>query len=614
MPSPLDEKAAQLPTTSGCYLFKDGRGRVIYVGKAINLRARVRQYLSFSDERVMVPHLVAAARDVEVVVTHTEKEALLLENTLIKKHKPRFNTELRDDKNFLHLRLDPREPWPWYRLVRNIKDDGARYFGPYASASKARATLAFVQKSFPLRTCTDAVLRSRTRPCLLAQMGRCTAPCVDAIAREAYMEDVESSMLFLEGRNRPLIRRLQKRMQEAAEELEFERAARFRDLIASVEMTIERQQVVDARLEDRDVWGLFREGARGAIAVIPVREGMMGQPRTTVLDGLVGSDAEELSSLINRAYREGTPLPPEILVPTELSDAEALEEVLSERLGKKVRLRVPKRGGKTRLVALAVENARVGYLAEHDEEARRQAALEALAEVIGLPLPPHRMECFDNSHLGGVNPVAAMAVFLDGEPARKEYRRYKVKTAQGNDDYAMMREIIERRFRRAIEEGNRPDLLVIDGGKGQLGVARAVLADLGLDDQPVIGIAKPRTERKRGDRETPDKLVLPNAKDPITLRADHPGLRLVQYLRDETHRHAVRYQRQVRQRASLTSVLEHIPGVGPARKKALLRTLGSAAAVADADVETLAAVPGVGPALAQVIYDTFRPDLDADLG
>lgn len=609
MASTLQEKVAELPTTSGCYLFKDRRSRVIYVGKAINLRARVRQYLSLSDERIMVPHLVAAAKDVEVVVTHTEKEALLLENTLIKKHKPRFNTELRDDKNFLHLRIDPRKPWPWYRLVRNIRDDGARYFGPYAQASRARATLAFVQKSFPLRTCTDAVLNSRSRPCLLHQMGRCTAPCVDLVSKAAYDQDVEASMLFLEGKNRPLIKRLTVRMHEAAEALEFEQAARYRDLIDSVEATIERQQVVDARLGDRDIWGLHREGARGAVAVIPVREGVMGQPVSSVLQGLIGEDGEVLSSLVNRMYREGAPLPAEILLPTELADAEALQEVLSERLGKKVRLRVPKRGGKTKLIALAERNAEVAYNAEHDEEARRAAALEALGEAVGLALPPHRMECFDNSHLGGKNPVAAMAVFLDGKPARKEYRRYKIKTAQGDDDYAMMREVLERRFRRAIEEGNRPDLLVIDGGKGQLGVAMAVLADLGLEDQPVVGLAKPRTERKRGDRVTPDKLVLPNIKDPIVLRADHPGLRLVQHLRDETHRHAVRYQRQVRQRASLTSVLEEIPGVGPARRKALLRTLGSAAAVADADEATLAAVPGVGPALAAVIYETFRPDL-----
>ncbi|MCO4745322.1 MAG: excinuclease ABC subunit UvrC [Proteobacteria bacterium] len=605
----LQAKVAGLPTSSGCYLFKDARGRVIYVGKAINLRARVRQYLSYQDERIMVPHLVASARDVDVVVTHTEKEALLLENSLIKKHKPRFNTELRDDKNFLHLRIDPREAWPWYRLVRNIRSDGARYFGPYTSASRARATLAFLQRSFPLRTCTDAVLKSRRRACLLHQMGRCTAPCIDAVEREAYIEDVEASMLFLEGRNRPLVKRLERRMRASAEELDFEAAARFRDLIASVKATIEQQQVVDARQADRDVWGLFREGARGALAIVPIREGVMGQPRATVLEGLIGSDAEVLSSLINRSYRADVPSPPEVLLPVELPDRGALEEVLTERLGKRVHLRVPQRGGKTRMVALAVENARVAFLQEHDESARRAAALESLAEVVGLALPPHRMECFDNSHLGGTNPVAAMVVFLDGEPARKEYRRYRVKTAPGDDDYAMMREILERRFRRAIEEGNRPDLLVVDGGKGQLAVARAVLMDLGLDDQAVIGIAKPRTERRRGDRSTPDKIVLPNAKDPIVLRSHHPGLRMLQHLRDETHRQAVRYQRKVRQRASLTSVLEEIPGVGAARKKALLRTLGSAAAVADADVETLAAVPGVGPRLAEVIHAAFRPDL-----
>ncbi len=602
----LSDRVAELPTTAGVYLFKDRRGKVIYVGKAVNLRARVRQYLSGTDERMMVPFLVRAAADVEVVVTDTEKEALLLENTLIKKHRPRFNVKLRDDSNFLHLRIDPRKPWPRYDLVRRIQSDGARYFGPYHSASKARHTLAFLQRVFPLRTCTDAVLGSRRRPCLLHQMGRCSAPCVDLVEERDYAELVEGSMALLEGRARPVVDHLKRRMAAAAEALEFEKAARLRDLMYSVESSIERQKVVDTDLGDRDVWGVFREGRQGAVAVVPVREGVMTEPRASLFE--VGDDDDELlSSLLNTAYAGDSIIPAEILVPVLPVDHEVLEEVLSERRGKKVRVRMPQRGDKVRLVALAVENARVRYLRETDAEERHAKAMEELAEALELPAPPERIECFDNSNLQGTNPVAAMAVFLDGRPARAEYRRYRVKTVVGSDDYATMREILDRRFRRGLNEGVLPDLLVVDGGKGQLAVAVAVLQDLGLHEQPVVGIAKPRTEQRKGDRHATDKIFLPHRKDPLRLGRGHPALRILQHIRDEVHDAAVRYHRQVRSKEAVTSVLEEIPGVGPARRTALLAHLGSAEAVLDATTEQLAAVPGIGPALAEQIFGVLHP-------
>jgi len=606
--TPLEQKAAALPTRPGVYLFRDRRGKVLYVGKAVNLRARVRQYLAGQDERFMVPFLVRRAHDVEVVVVDSEKEALLLENTLIKEHRPRFNVKLRDDSNFLHLRIDSREPWPRYTLVRHLGDDGARYFGPYHSASSARQTLAFLHRAFPLRTCSDQVLKSRRRPCLLYQMGRCAAPCVDLVDRDAYGDLVEESVLLLEGRRKPLLRRLRERMHRAAEVEAFEEAARLRDLIASVERTLEHQKVVDPRLRDRDVWGLYREGSRGVLSILPVREGMMGAPRAVALSGLVGEDAEVLSSLLNSAYPGGANIPPEILLPELPRDSAALAEVLSERRGRRVVLHAPARGDKARLLSLAMDNARVRFLQQDDEVTRGERALAALAEVLELPAPPRRMECFDNSNLRGAQPVAAMAVFLDGRPERSEYRRYQVKTASGDDDYAMMREILERRMARALKEENRPDLLVVDGGKGQLGVALAVLEDLGLHDQAVIGIAKPRTEHARGARHATDKIVLPHRKDPLRLRKDHPALRVLQHLRDEAHRHAVRYHRKRRSKETLTSVLEAIPGVGPARRRALLAHLGSAKAVTEADVEALSSVPGIGPVLARTIHEVLHPD------
>lgn len=602
----LSARAAELPTTSGVYLFRDGRGRVLYVGKAVNLRARVRQYLQGHDDRMMVPFLVHHAQDVECVVTTTEKEALLLENTLIKKHRPRYNAKLRDDSNFLHLRLDLRKDWPMYELVRRIRDDGARYFGPYASASRARQTLAFLQRAFPLRTCSDQVLRSRRRPCLLHQMGRCVAPCVDAVDRDTYRELAESSTSLLDGKRLPAIRHLEGRMRAAADELAFEEAARLRDLVFSIRRSVERQAVIDTKLADRDVWGLHREGSRGAVAIVPVREGVMGEPRGEVLPVLPDEDAELLSTLLNTTYVPGVLVPPEIVVPVLPTGAEALAEVLSERRGRKVALHVPVRGAKVKLLKLAVDNARVRYLKDTDEEARHERAMEDLARALELPEPPRRIECFDNSNLQGTDPVAAMAVFVDGRPARREYRRYRIKTVVGADDYATMREIVERRMKRAQKEDLWPDLLVVDGGKGQLGVALAVLEDLGLHHQAVCGIAKARTERRRGDRDATDKIVLPHRKDPLRLGKGHPALRILQHIRDEAHGHAIRYHRQRRRRGTLLSVLEGIDGVGPSRRKALLRGLGSAEAVASASVDELCAVPGIGPALAKVIHDALR--------
>ena len=601
----LEAIVAQLPTQPGCYLFKDAKGTVLYVGKAASLRARVRQYIAGSDERMMVPYLVDAATDVEVVVTSTEKEALILENTLIKRHRPRFNVKLRDDSNFLHLRIDFRKTWPKYELVRSIKKDRARYFGPYHSASKARQTLAFLQRAFPLRTCTDAVLRSRSRPCLLHQMDRCVAPCVGLVEEADYLNLAEQSTHLLQGRYSEVVKSLTARMTTASEALEFERAARIRDLIFSIESTLERQDIVDTRLEDRDVWGLHREGSRGAVAVLPIRAGVVGEPRVSMLEAATDDDGPLLSSLLNTSYLDST-VPAEVLVPTLPDDHEALAEVLSERRGSKVTVHAPQRGKKRRWLDMATDNARIRYHREADADERHDRAMADLARHLELPDPPVRIECFDNSNLSGTHPVAAMAVFIDGRPERAEYRRYRIKWAAGNDDYAMMREILERRFKRARESGVFPDLLVVDGGKGQLGVAKAVLHDLGIHDQPICGIAKPRTERRKGDRKATDKIVLPHRKDPLKLRPGHPALRILQHIRDEAHRTAVRYQRKVRGKANLTSVLEGIPGVGKARRNALLKALGSAEAVADADVETLAAVPGIGPKLGEHIFTIMR--------
>ena len=623
-PDDLARRADHLPRSPGVYLFRDRRGRVLYVGKARDVRARVRQYITGQDERLMVRFLVQAAADVDAVVVETEREALVLENTLIKKHRPRYNVKLVDDSSFLHLELDLGAKWPRYRLVRRVekRKGRVRHFGPFTSASRGRSTLEFMQRRFPLRTCSDRELASRSRPCLLHQMGRCIAPCVDLCTPEAYQEVVEQSLLFLEGRDDELLRRLRQAMEAAAAGLDFERAASLRDTIRSIETTLERKAVADNRLGNRDVWGLHRSEHGGAVALLPVRHGMMQEAAVLPFTEHPGDDGELLSSVLNTWYSDAVDVPVEILVSHPVSGGDALAELLSERRGAAVRIRVPQRGEKTRLVAMAVDNAKGAWTRRVDASERRASGLEELQRVARLPRLPRRMECFDNSNIQGTDPVASMAVFVDGQPARAHYRRYRIKTVVGSDDYASMAEVLGRRLRRGLSEGDLPDLLVVDGGKGQLSAARAVMAEVGVADQqvrepgdrpvvPVIGIVKPRTERRRGDREMPDRLVLPDVKNTIRLPHNSAALRMVQHLRDETHATAVQYHRKVRRRRTLSSGLDGLPGVGPTRRKTLLQHFGSAAAVRSATEEQLAEVAGFGTTLAARVYRALQ-GLEAD--
>ncbi len=597
-----------MPQEPGVYLFKDARGRVLYVGKAKNLRSRVKQYLSGHDGRVMVPFLVRAAHDVEIIVVRTEKEALLLENNLIKKHRPRYNTQLIDDTNFLHLRLDTREPWPRYRLTRGVTDGKAQYFGPYTSAQRARATLEFLSRRFPLRTCSDEEMARRKRPCLLHQMHRCVAPCVNLCTREQYDKVIAQSTLFLEGKNRELMDNLKREMFSAAEAEHFEEAARLRDLLRAIEATVERQQAVDTRGADRDVWGLYREGDAGAITLLPVRQGALQEAVTLPFQGVLEDDGDLLSSVLNHWYQDSTFLPPEVLVPAEIPDALALVEVITERRGVArgvVALRTPQRGDKRSLVDLALSNAKHAFLRHQAETDRSTKALEELQRVCLLPRLPRRIECFDNSNIQGTDPVASMVVFTDGRPDRAAWRRYKIKTVEGADDFATMAEVLGRRFRRAIEDGVFPDLIVVDGGKGQLSAALRIMEELGLS-VPIIGLAKPKAERRRGDEETQDKIVLPNVKNPIVLKHNNPALLLLQAVRDETHDAAVAFHRKVRNRRNLKSRLESLPGLGPIRSRALLTHFGSASAVKKASAEEIAKVPGFSATLAARVVAALK--------
>jgi excinuclease ABC subunit C len=594
----LPAKVDALPTGPGVYLFKGEQGEVLYVGKAKDLRARVRQYLRGQDERLHVRFLADVAADVEVVATQTEKEALLLERTLIRKHGPPYNVMLVDDTNFLHLHVDPDEAWPRYRLVRRITKAKGRFFGPFASSSRARTTLQFMERRFPLRTCSDRELASRRRPCLLHQMGRCMAPCVDLCGPERYRQALDESLLFLEGRSGELMVRLRGRMKEAAASQDFEEAARLRDLIVAIESSMERQDVVDGKLGNRDIWGLKRDGDRGGVAILSVRGGHLEEGITHPFQGAVDGDAELLSSLLNTFYGAAADIPPEVLLPFAIPEMEVLAELLGDARGGRVRIAVPQRGAKARLVKMAGKNAAVSMTARTREDEARMLALEQVARVCGLSAPPMRIECFDNSNIQGADPVASMVVFSRGRHDRAASRRYRVKTVEGSDDYASMREILGRRLRRAVKEGNLPDLIVVDGGRGQLSAALEVRDELGLPEVKMVGLAKPRTEHARGDLDATDKIVLPGSATPVRLDAHDPGLRLLQAIRDKAHHTAVSYHRKVRRKRTLTSVLDDLPGVGPARRRALLRHFGSVAAMRHASAEDLCAVDGVGPRMA----------------
>jgi excinuclease ABC subunit C len=620
----LREILDRMPADPGVYLMKDKKGRVIYVGKALSLRARVRSYFTRSgDSRAFVALLGRLLSDIETVVTNNEKEALLLENNLIKQHQPRFNVKLVDDKSYLVLRLaaprddaegERRKRFPRLEVVRRIGTDGARYFGPYHSATSARATLQVVNRHFKLRTCTDHVLENRRRPCLQYQIKRCDAPCVFPVEPAAYAEQVRDVALFLEGKDQELVQRLTRRMKEAAARTEYEAAAAIRDQLRNLERTLEEQRVVSEDLRDQDIIGYHREGTAVEIAVLHIRGGKLLGRRTFSFTGQEFPDDEIVSSFVSLYYDLGSFVPDEVLLPLAIEDSAAKAEWLRDRRGsRKVEVLVPQRGARARLVALATKNAEASYVSRRDKSRDTEEALGKLRERLGLKRAPHRIECFDISHIQGTSTVASMVVFLDGEPARAEYRTFKVKSAT-NDDFASMYEVLSRRFRRSVKQSEDgaapwplPDLLVIDGGKGQLGTAMAALHDVGVDTGlegiDVIGLAKER-EDESGDKQ-PDRVFMPRIKDPIRLRSNTAELFVLARIRDEAHRFAVTFHKSLRRRRTLRSALEDVPGVGPKRKRELLKRFGSVKRVREATVDELATAPGMSRAAAEAVRAFF---------
>ncbi len=606
----LDAQVEALPSEPGVYLFKGANGRVLYVGKAQKLKSRVRQYLAGGDGRPRVPVLMERVEDVDVLVTATVKDALLLENELIKRHKPPFNVRLRDDKQYLGLRLDPSEEWPRVTPVRKRRRDGAWYFGPYTSSVALKEVLSNLHRIFPLRSCRDAVFRDyrrRGRPCIEYEMKRCVAPCVDLAEAGHYRTLVEGTRLFLRGRGEALIRELRAGMEEASAAEEFEEAARLRNRIAAVEATVEEQQIVAGTGGDRDVFGLAREGGEAEMQVLHVRDGRVVGAEGFAFSNVKLGDADVMSSFLGQYYGGGRDreIPRELLLSSLPDDGDGIETGLAEKAGRGVKLRRPERGSPRRLMDLAARNADLALARRLAAKESVEALLEEIREACSLSETPRRIECYDVSNLQGSLAVASRVVFQDGEPRKSEYRKYRIREAMGGDDYDCLREVLRRRVSR-VKSQPLPDLLMVDGGRGQVAVAEAVFRDAGLEVE-LMGIAKERDNESASSRVRrsgglkAERLYRPGRSNPILLPASSRGLLLLQRVRDESHRFAISFQRQLRSKLGLASVLEEIPGIGPGKRRALLKHLGSMRAVRGADAETLASVPGLSRRDAEVL-------------
>jgi len=607
----IRQKLDSLPDAPGVYLFLDARGRTIYVGKARSLRKRVRQYFtpSSSDTRFLIHHIRRSVRDIETIATAGDREALLLENTLIKERQPRYNVRLRDDKDYLCIRLDQKVRWPRIELSRRPTPDKARYFGPYHSARTARSLARFLSRHFKLRSCKDSNFAARTRPCLQHEIGRCLAPCTLDVDHAAYARNVKHALLYLEGRVGDLVRDLTQEMERLSEQMAYEEAAELRDRLQAIEATRETQRVAAVTRIDQDAVAVARAGDRAALAILFFRRGRLVGMREERVRRTELPEAELVASFVGQYYGGDRTLPHEVLIPCDLEDRDQIEDALAGIHARRVRLHVPRRGSKRSLVSLARENAE-RILAQWDrQEDPAVEKMQRLQAKLSLPDPPRRMECVDISHTSGRQTVGSMSVMIDGTPSSAHYRRFKIRAADEGDDYAAMHELLTRRFRRSHEDGwEPPDLLVVDGGKGQLGIAREVIRELGVEGVALAAIAKDRRRqeaakvRRRirerlaseaGDRVRDeqeriyDMIYQPGRATGLPVRGPASPLTLIVKLRDEAHRFAVDYHRKVRSRQSLGSRLTDVPHVGPATARKLLRALGSLEKIRKADEQEL---------------------------
>lgn len=606
----LTRKLKHLPTGPGVYLMKGADGEVLYVGKAKSLRSRVRSYFGAGAvDSLKTRELVRRVVDFDTMVVSSEAEALILESNLIKEYRPRFNIQLRDDKSYPYIKVTVAEPFPRVYVTRRLIRDGSRYFGPFTDVRRMRHALEIVKRLYTVRSCQYRLPKeSPPRACLDFHIGRCLAPCVGLQDEASYRAMIDEVLEVLGGNPKRAALRLKEEMEAAAAEMRFERAGELRDALGLLDKLDARQKVVDVSGSDRDIFGIARDGEEACGVVLRIREGKLLARETTFLENLADeSDDAVLGAYVTRFYTSRTAeevidVPPEILLPNDFEDLPVLEELLREATGRAVRLRIPMRGEKVRMLDLAAQNARHlleerRLLSATGARGRAPDALFELQEVLELPTVPRTMVCFDVSHTQGSEVVASAVSFANGAPDKSGYRRFRIRGEWGNDDYRSLQEALVRYFRRRLDEGgDLPDLVVIDGGKGQLGAAREALESIDLSQQPIISLAK-----------RDEEIFLPGRPDAVRLPRRSPALRLLQRARDEAHRFAITYNRQLRTRRTVTSALGEIPGVGPARQQVLLEKFGSMRSIAAAAPEEIAALPGFGLALARTIVAHLQP-------
>lgn len=603
--SSLADKLASLPAKPGCYIYKDERGDVIYVGKAVNLRNRVRSYFQKgAQHHPRIQRMVASVRDLDWIITDTEVEALILECTLIKKYRPYYNIRLRDDKSYPYVCVTTSEPYPRVFFTRrpHLKPDGNRYFGPYTEARAVRDTLRSVRRIFGVQSCKYRFTGAeKMRPCLYYHLGQCLGPCTGQLPREEYQKAIDQVIMLFEGRHEEILDRMNRMMEEAAESLQFERAASMRDRIRSIQRLTERQKVFTVDQIDQDIIGMARDGQDIVMHVFFIRAGrLVGRENFSLESGEEETPSEIISQFVKQYYEGAAAIPPEILMPEAPADAEAISAWLGEKRGKSVRLSAPQRGEKKRLVAMVTENAQTAL--EQIKKrggvsaSGRDAALLELGDALEMELPPVRIECYDISNLQGGYSVASMTVFENGRPAKAQYRHFRIKTVEGPDDFASLKEVLGRRLARAKEGHEKfrdmPDLIIIDGGKGQLSAAMEAVRESGEEGLVVVSLAK---------RE--EEIFVPGQAAPIRLDRRSQALHLVQHIRDEAHRFAITYHRSLRGKGSLRSELDNIPGIGKTRRTQLIKHFGSVAEIRKATLEEIAGAPSMNSPAARLLFE-----------
>ena len=617
----LARKLETIPTGTGVYMMKDTRNEVIYVGKAKNLRSRVRSYFQSSgDERLFIKFLVKRIADINFVLTDTEKEALILENNLIKQFKPRFNINLRDDKTFVSIKLDMNQKFPYPVIVRQIepsadkgkgpkKSSNILYFGPYSSSRAVRETLRYVNSLFPIRKCSQSVFKSRVRPCLYYQIGQCMAPCYDQVDEATYRELINEIILVLKGKNAELLKVIKKKMCDASVALKYEKAAKFRDRIFAIEKTVEKQKISTLEFVDRDVFGYYGDGNSIQIQAMFIRNGNLEDIASYRFSTIKNTLSNVFCSFLNQFYVQTRFIPDEVVMPVESEDREILEDLLSDKKGHKIKVIYPKRGEKFKLLEMATKNAENAFKIRQKVGDDIDSNMASLKKHLGLTNIPQKMECFDISNLGGKQAVGSMVTFENGVPVKSKYKRYKIKTVSQSDDYAMMYEVLTRRYTRAFKEDDFPDLTVIDGGKGQLGIARRVFDELGIERVDLIALAKAKrkvTERADSKQKLDERIFIGDNSDPIVLNQDSSELRLLVNIRDEAHRFALAYHRKLRKEQYYKSPLDKITGIGQVKKKNLLKHFGDMQKIRNASLDGLGEVKSITTKDAKYIYNYFH--------